>query len=336
MSDEMKSISEDAGAAAAGNASRRSSAEAAALTVGSPSSSSEQPRNSAPAAHRVPLSVATRAGIAVLAVVSALFIGVSAFALTDGFGLPADSPIMKAAQSVGIVHVRETVESSHASGTSANTGDVRHAAHADVADEADEAEGESNADETAADANSYDDASAAGDSSSDGDSTTDASSSSDAAISSSAGSNSGSGSAASSGQSSSNGASNPSGSSGSSNFGATSGGSSQSSSSSSSNAITVYVSVSSSAVGNPVSGGGTFTFNRGATVYDALCACGLSMNASNTGYGVYVAAIGGLAEKEHGANSGWMYSVNGTVPMTACSNYKLQDGDSVSWYYVTG
>lgn len=89
-------------------------------------------------------------------------------------------------------------------------------------------------------------------------------------------------------------------------------------------------------MGNPVSGGGTFTFNQGATVYDALCACGLSMNASNTGYGIYVSAIGGLAEKEHGGHSGWMYSVNGTVPMTACSNYVLSNGDSVSWYYVTG
>lgn len=98
----------------------------------------------------------------------------------------------------------------------------------------------------------------------------------------------------------------------------------------------MYVSVSSSAVGNPVSGGGTFTFSQGATVYDALCACGLSMNASNTGYGIYVSAIGGLAEKEHGGHSGWMYSVNGAVPMTACSNYVLLNGDSVSWYYVTG
>lgn len=89
-------------------------------------------------------------------------------------------------------------------------------------------------------------------------------------------------------------------------------------------------------MGNPVSGGGTFTFNQGATVYDALCACGLSMNASNTGYGIYVSAIGGLAEKEHGGHSGWMYSVNGAVPMTACSNYVLSNGDSVSWYYVTG
>ena len=100
--------------------------------------------------------------------------------------------------------------------------------------------------------------------------------------------------------------------------------------------VTVTVSVTSSAVGNPVSSGGTFTFNEGATAYDALCALGLSVNAHGSSYGTYVAAIGGLAEKEHGATSGWMYSVNGVAPNTACSNYVLSNGDSVVWYYVTG
>lgn len=100
--------------------------------------------------------------------------------------------------------------------------------------------------------------------------------------------------------------------------------------------VTVTVSVTSSAVGNPVSSGGTFTFNEGATVYDALCALGLSVNAHGSSYGTYVAAIGGLAEKQYGGTSGWMYSVNGTTPMTACSNYVLSNGDSVVWYYVTG
>lgn len=103
-----------------------------------------------------------------------------------------------------------------------------------------------------------------------------------------------------------------------------------------SNYVTVTVSVTSSAVGNPVSSGGTFTFNEGATVYDALCALGLSVNAHGSSYGTYVAAIGGLAEKEHGSTSGWMYSVNGVTPMTACSNYVLSNGDNVVWYYVTG
>lgn len=100
--------------------------------------------------------------------------------------------------------------------------------------------------------------------------------------------------------------------------------------------VTVTVSVTSSAVGNPVSSSGTFTFNKGATVYDALCALGLSVNARGTSYGTYVAAIGGLAEKEHGDRSGWMYSVNGETPMTACSSYVLPNGANVVWYYVTG
>lgn len=100
--------------------------------------------------------------------------------------------------------------------------------------------------------------------------------------------------------------------------------------------VTVTVSVTSSAVGNPVSSGGTFTFNEGATVYDALCALGLSVNAHGSSYGTYVSAIGGLAEKQYGGTSGWMYSVNGVTPMTACSNYVLSNGDNVVWYYVTG
>ena len=103
-----------------------------------------------------------------------------------------------------------------------------------------------------------------------------------------------------------------------------------------SNYVTVTVSVTSSAVGNPVSSGGTFTFNEGATVYDALCALGLSVNAHGSSCGTYVSAIGGLAEKQYAGTSGWMYSVNGTTPMTACSNYVLSNGDNVVWYYVTG
>lgn len=108
------------------------------------------------------------------------------------------------------------------------------------------------------------------------------------------------------------------------------------SSSQESNQVTVSVTVTSSAVGSPVSASGSFTFNKGATVYDALCALGLSVNAHGSSYGTYVAAIGGLAEKEHGGKSGWMYSVNGSTPMVACSGYKLSNGDKVVWYYVTG
>lgn len=326
MSDEMKPTSEDA-KITAGNAPRRDSAEAAALTVGSPSSSSSsQTAPSGMALKRTSLSLATRAGIAALAVVSVLFIGASAFALTNGFGLPADSPVVKAAESVGIVR------SVDAEASSADGADEVKAGKGEDSNEADAANKESeDKKDASSDTSGSDESKSKGDGSSSDNS--DYSGSSDSGSSSSSGgsssSNAGSGSSSSSSGASSN-------SSGSSSSSSSAGGSSQPGTSAPAGTVTVYVSVSSSAVGNPVSGGGTFTFNQGATVYDALCACGLSMNASNTGYGIYVSAIGGLAEKEHGGHSGWMYSVNGAVPMTACSNYVLSNGDSVSWYYVTG
>lgn len=321
MSDEMKPTSEDA-KITAGNAPRRDSAEAAALTVGSPSSSSSSqtaPLGSAP--KRTSLSLATRAGIAALAVVSVLFIGASAFALTNGFGLPADSPVVKAAESVGIVRSVD-VEASSADGADE--------AKADKGEDSNEADAANKESEDKKDASS--DTSGSDESKSKGD----GSSSGNSVSSGSSDSGSGSSSSSNSSPSSSAGSGSGSSSSGSSSSSSSAGGSSQPGTSAPAGTVTVYVSVSSSAVGNPVSGGGTFTFNQGATVYDALCACGLSMNASNTGYGIYVSAIGGLAEKEHGGHSGWMYSVNGAVPMTACSNYVLLNGDSVSWYYVTG
>lgn len=322
MSDEMKPTSEDA-KITAGNAPRRDSAEAAALTVGSPSSSSSsQTAPSGMASKRTSLSLATRVGIAALAVVSVLFIGASAFALTNGFGLPADSPVVKAAESVGIVRSAD-VEAASAEGS-----DQAKADKGEDSNETNAADKESeDKKDASSDASGSDESKSKGDGSSSDNS--DSSGSSDSGSGSSSSSSAGSGSS-----SSSSGAS--SSSSGSSSSSSSAGGSSQPGTSAPAGTVTVYVSVSSSAVGNPVSGGGTFTFNQGATVYDALCACGLSMNASNTGYGIYVSAIGGLAEKEHGGHSGWMYSVNGAVPMTACSNYVLSNGDSVSWYYVTG
>ena len=274
------------------------------------------------ASKRTSLSLATRVGIAALAVVSVLFIGASAFALTNGFGLPADSPIVKAAESVGIVRSVD-VEASSADGA-----DEAKAGKGEDSNEADAANKESeDKKDASSDASGSDESKSKGDGSSSDNS--DSSGSSDSGSGSSSSSSAGSGSSSSSSGVSSS-------SSGSSSSSSSAGGSSQPGTSAPVGTVTVYVSVSSSAVGNPVSGGGTFTFNQGATVYDALCACGLSMNASNTGYGIYVSAIGGLAEKEHGGHSGWMYSVNGAVPMTACSNYVLSNGDSVSWYYVTG
>lgn len=100
--------------------------------------------------------------------------------------------------------------------------------------------------------------------------------------------------------------------------------------------VTVTISVSSATVGNPVSAGPVrFTFERGATVLDALVATGLSVNASNSGFGSYVSAIGGLAEDPSKGAWGWKYSVNGVDPQQSSGLCKLEDGDVVEWRYVT-
>ena len=97
--------------------------------------------------------------------------------------------------------------------------------------------------------------------------------------------------------------------------------------------VTVSVAVDGSAAGAG-SSSARATLPAGATAYDALVAVDSGVSSKGTGYGTYVSAIDGLAEKEHGASSGWVYAVNGVEPGTACSNYVLSDGDSVIWTYV--
>lgn len=105
------------------------------------------------------------------------------------------------------------------------------------------------------------------------------------------------------------------------------------------NVVTVTVSVTSSTVGNPVSGSMQLSFGQDVSVYDALYAWasaqGVSVNATESPMGVYVSAIGGLAEFQHGGESGWKFSVNGVDSTMACNRYLLSDGDSVAWRYVT-
>lgn len=97
--------------------------------------------------------------------------------------------------------------------------------------------------------------------------------------------------------------------------------------------ITVSVTIDGSAAG---AGAMTYSVKLApeSTAYDALIATGTSVNARATAYGTYVAAIGGLAEKEHGASSGWVYAVGGVEPQTAASNYVLNSGDQLVWTYV--
>ena len=76
----------------------------------------------------------------------------------------------------------------------------------------------------------------------------------------------------------------------------------------------------------------------GATAYDALKkACtenGIELNEEKSAFGVYIVGIGGIDEKDCGAQSGWVYTVNGQSPSVGLGNYKIKNGDSLVLSYV--
>ena len=78
------------------------------------------------------------------------------------------------------------------------------------------------------------------------------------------------------------------------------------------------------------------TLDSGKTVMDALLAtasaANITVDYTNSSYGAYVTGIGGLTA---GGSAGWMYKVNGVMPMTGAGNYTLQNGDTIVWGYVT-
>lgn len=48
----------------------------------------------------------------------------------------------------------------------------------------------------------------------------------------------------------------------------------------------------------------------------------------------YFPTIGGWSEYDRGANSGWMYRVNGSVPSVALKDYELTGNATIVWYYT--
>lgn len=84
----------------------------------------------------------------------------------------------------------------------------------------------------------------------------------------------------------------------------------------------------------------TVKFSPGESVFDVLqrvCSeNGIHMEASWTPIynSAYVEGIHNLYEFDCGAESGWMYRVNGWYPNYGCSRYQLAAGDVVEWRYT--
>ncbi len=51
--------------------------------------------------------------------------------------------------------------------------------------------------------------------------------------------------------------------------------------------------------------------------------------------GGYVKSAFGLKERAYGAESGWVYMINGMAPPISAAQYKLRSGDRLDWIYLT-
>lgn len=101
-------------------------------------------------------------------------------------------------------------------------------------------------------------------------------------------------------------------------------------------ALSIEVSVDSSAADGSASFTGTVELPAGSSAYDALLATGLDVQASESQYGMYIESVAGLENGAFGEMSGWVYEVNGEAAMVAADAYELADGDSVAWTFSTG
>ena len=59
------------------------------------------------------------------------------------------------------------------------------------------------------------------------------------------------------------------------------------------------------------------------------------LTPEESSYGsAYIKGIGNLYEKNCGDTSGWLFLVNGKVADVACSDYKLQKNDKITFLYI--
>ncbi len=78
----------------------------------------------------------------------------------------------------------------------------------------------------------------------------------------------------------------------------------------------------------------TVTVASGSTVYDVFVK---AMNTAGVDYilrsGGYVETIDGLSEGDKGANSGWMFKVNGSHPGLGIADYYVESGDEIIFHF---
>ena len=99
----------------------------------------------------------------------------------------------------------------------------------------------------------------------------------------------------------------------------------------------VTIKVDSSSVDGDVALEGKYALSYGESVYDVAARVlryeGIEFDTKG-GRAVYISGIGGLEEFDYGAESGWIYTVNGDAPDINCGEYKPECGDEIVFTYV--
>ena len=78
----------------------------------------------------------------------------------------------------------------------------------------------------------------------------------------------------------------------------------------------------------------TVTVPKDSTAMDAIKTAALENNVEIKETRGYIRGIGGLFEKDCGGASGWMYSVNGTLPNVSSDKYTLNSNDRIELHYT--
>ncbi|MDO4176717.1 MAG: DUF4430 domain-containing protein [Bacillota bacterium] len=81
---------------------------------------------------------------------------------------------------------------------------------------------------------------------------------------------------------------------------------------------------------------GEYEITEGDTVYDILMKTELAVSAEDTGNGLSIEAIEGVANGDKGKTSGWLFTVNGEMPMDYCDRIEVNDGDEIIWEFAEG
>lgn len=96
--------------------------------------------------------------------------------------------------------------------------------------------------------------------------------------------------------------------------------------------ITVTVKVTGEFENTTVDSTGEYTVSSESSALDALQATDLDVTLEDSQYGAYVTSIDGLTAE---GSNGWLYEVNGESPAVSAGDYKLTDGDTITWsFYV--